>query len=87
MIKAITMARMTATRAAPDELLLLDEAIEKLAAEDAVAAELVKIRYFAGMSVEQAATALGISRATAYRQWTYVRAWLHCEIQPETGAK
>jgi RNA polymerase sigma factor (TIGR02999 family) len=70
-------------------LLALDEAIERLAVEDPSAGELVKLRYFAGLSVEQGAEALGISRANAYRHWTYARAWLQCDLQggqgPETG--
>jgi RNA polymerase sigma factor (TIGR02999 family) len=65
---------------APDELLLIDEAIAKLAAEDARAAQLVRLRYFAGLSVEEAAEMTGISRSTAYEHWSYARAWLHCEL-------
>jgi RNA polymerase sigma factor (TIGR02999 family) len=65
---------------APDELLRIDEAISKLAGEDPAAAELVKLRYFAGLSVEEAATALGISRSSAYEHWTYARAWLHSDV-------
>jgi RNA polymerase sigma factor (TIGR02999 family) len=59
-----------------EELLALDEALERFAARDPVKAELVKLRYFAGLSEEEAAAALGISRATASRYWTYARAWL-----------
>ena len=69
------------TTASPDELLLLDEALTRLAAEDATAAELVKLRYFSGLPIEQAAELLEISRAGAYRHWSYARAWLHCEIR------
>ena len=64
----------------PDDLLALDDALTKLAAEDAPAAELVKLRVFAGLSVEEAADALGLARATAYRHWTFARAWLRCEL-------
>jgi RNA polymerase sigma factor (TIGR02999 family) len=60
----------------PDEVLAIDEALVRLAAEDVHAAELVKLRYFAGLTVDEAAKALGLSRATAYRHWTYAR----CEI-------
>jgi RNA polymerase sigma factor (TIGR02999 family) len=63
-----------------DDLLALDEALEKLAAKDRVKAELVKLRYFAGLTMEQTALALGISLATANRYWSYSRAWLHQEI-------
>ena len=66
--------------AAPDELLLIDEAIAKLAGEDARAAQLVRLRYFAGLSVEEAAEMSGLSRSTAYEHWSYARAWLHCEL-------
>jgi RNA polymerase sigma factor (TIGR02999 family) len=65
--------------ASPDDadgLLALDEALSRLAAEDPEAARIVQLRYFAGLSVEEAAQALGISRAHAYRQWTFARAWL-----------
>ena len=64
----------------PDELLALDEALVKLAREDPAKAELVKLRFFAGLDVEEAAAALGISRATAARYWEYSRAWLRHEM-------
>jgi RNA polymerase sigma factor (TIGR02999 family) len=69
--------------AAPDELLIIDEAIAKLAADDPDAAQLVKLRYFAGLSVEDAAELAGISRSTAYEHWAYARAWLHQELYGE----
>ena len=59
-----------------DQLLALDEALERFATVDPVKAELVKLRFFAGLSEEEAAAALGIARATASRYWTYARAWL-----------
>ncbi len=62
------------------DLIALDEALEKLAREDRVKAELVKLRYFAGLTVEQAGRVLGISRATADRYWTFARTWLYYEI-------
>jgi len=61
----------------PAELLSLDEALAKLAIEDPVKAELVKLRFFAGLSIEETASVLGISRATTARHWEYARAWLH----------
>jgi len=64
----------------PHDLLALDEALTKLATEDAEAAEVVKLRFYAGRSVEEAAETLGISRAQAYRHWTYARAWLRCAL-------
>jgi RNA polymerase sigma factor (TIGR02999 family) len=68
------------THATPDQLLALDEALAKLAREDAAAARLVELRYFAGLTVEEAGAALGISTATAYRHWKYARVWLHGEL-------
>jgi len=65
----------------PAELLAIDEALIRLAAEDATAAAVVKLRYFGGLSIEDAAESLRISRATAYRHWTYARAWLHNEVR------
>ena len=65
-----------AAEAPAEQLLALDEALDRLAAVDPVKAELVKLRYFAGLCEEEAAAALGISRATASRYWTYARAWL-----------
>ena len=66
----------------PDEdLLALDEALEALAAHDPQKARLVELRYFGGMSGEQAAEVLGISPSTADRHWTYARAWLRSEIR------
>jgi RNA polymerase sigma factor (TIGR02999 family) len=59
-----------------DELLAIDEALESLAGEDPQAAQLVKLRYFAGLSVEEAAELTGLPRSTAYEHWAYARAWL-----------
>jgi RNA polymerase sigma factor (TIGR02999 family) len=67
----------------PDELLALDDALAKLAAEDPAAAEVVKLRLYAGLSVEEAAAALGLSRAHAYRHWTYASAWLRAALREE----
>jgi len=63
-----------------DELLALDEALEKLQQEDPIKAQLIKLRFYAGLTAEQAAQASGISRATADRYWRYARAWLYHEI-------
>ena len=63
-----------------EDLLALDEALGRLAAIDQIKADLVKLRYFAGLPGAQAARALGISRATADRYWAYARAWLHREM-------
>jgi RNA polymerase sigma factor (TIGR02999 family) len=69
-----------ATRATPDQLLAIDDALARLAREDAAAARLVELRYFAGLTVEEAGKALGMSTATAYRHWKYSRAWLYSEL-------
>ena len=61
---------------ADEQLLALDAALSRFAAEDPVAARVVELRHFAGLSIEDAATALDLSRATAYRHWTFARAWL-----------
>lgn len=63
-----------------DQLLAVNEAVEKFAAMDARKAELVKLRYFVGMSFEEAAEALGIAAPTAKQWWAYARAWLRVEI-------
>lgn len=60
-----------------DDLLALNEVLERLASETPARAELVKLRYFAGLTIEEAATAMNISPATAKRYWTYSRAWLY----------
>jgi RNA polymerase sigma factor (TIGR02999 family) len=60
----------------PDTLLAVDEALAKLGAEDAESAAVARLRLFAGLSVDEAADALGVSRATAFRDWAYARAWL-----------
>lgn len=64
----------------PADLLDLDEALRKFEREDESGAALIKLRFFAGLSLQQAAQLLDMSRATAYRRWTYARAWLFHEI-------
>ena len=63
-----------------DELLAVHDALDRLARHDARKAELVKLRYFVGLTLEQAAEVLGVAVATAKRDWTYARAWLFKEI-------
>jgi RNA polymerase sigma factor (TIGR02999 family) len=65
-----------AAAAPPEEVLAVHEALDRLTAEDSVAGDLVKLHYFGGFSLEEAADLLGVSRATAYRRWTYARTWL-----------
>jgi RNA polymerase sigma factor (TIGR02999 family) len=67
------------SRATPDQIVELDDSLTRLASEDQAAAEIAKLRVFAGMSVDEAAECLGIPRATAYRHWTYARAFLRHE--------
>jgi len=64
-------------------LIALDEALTKLAKEDPVVADLVKLRYFAGLTLSQIAEIIGVSRRTADRYWAYARAWLYQEITKE----
>ena len=66
----------TVAESLPGELLALDEALERFSAVDPLKAELVKLRDFGGLSQQEAAETLGISRATASRYWAYARAWL-----------
>jgi RNA polymerase sigma factor (TIGR02999 family) len=64
----------------PDDLPALDEALQKLAREDPLCAELVKLRFFAGLELGEAAAALGVARRTADRYWAFARAWLYDEL-------
>jgi RNA polymerase sigma factor (TIGR02999 family) len=70
-----------ASTATPPQLLALDDALARLAREDAAAARLVELRYFAGLTVAEAGTVIGVSTATAYRHWKFARAWLHSELR------
>jgi RNA polymerase sigma factor (TIGR02999 family) len=70
-----------------DELLALDEALERLAAVDSCAAQVVKLCFFAGLTQEQAAEDLGLSVATVERRWSFARAWLFRELKQETIAR
>jgi RNA polymerase sigma factor (TIGR02999 family) len=69
------------SRATPDEIVSLDESLSRLAEDDPAAAEVFKLRVFAGMSLDEAAQSLGMSRTSAFRHWTYARAWLLAERQ------
>ncbi len=72
-----------AAAASDTTLLRIDEAIEKLALEDPPSAELVRLRFFVGMKIQEAAEALGISERTAKRYWQFARAWLYDELQAD----
>src|SRR5205809_2412346 len=70
-----------------DRLLTLDEALRQLEAEDPRKAELVKLRFFAGLTAEQAAAALGVSTSTAEKDWSYARSWLRVAIDRLSGQR
>jgi len=72
-----------AVPAADDDVLALDEALTKFAQRDARKAELVKLRYFAGLTIEETAATLGISVATAKRWWEFSRAWFNAQMTRE----
>jgi RNA polymerase sigma factor (TIGR02999 family) len=75
--RQVNFNEVPANSGTPDErLIALDEALTRFAVLEPVAARVVELRHFAGLSIEDAAEALGISRATAYRHWVYARAWL-----------
>ena len=67
----------------PDLVLDVDAALERLALEDPSSAEVARHRLFAGLSIEEAAEALGVSRATAFREWAYARSWLATALEPD----
>jgi RNA polymerase sigma factor (TIGR02999 family) len=82
----VSLAEAEAVAEAPtDDLLALDEALTRLATVHPVKAELVKLRYFAGLSEDEAAAALGLSRSTASRYWTFARAWLINALEEKTA--
>ena len=66
-----------------EELLALDEALSLLESKDSQAAQVVKLRYFAGLTMQQVADALGVSLRTAERNWTYARTWLHADLEDD----
>ncbi len=70
-----------AIQAEDESLLAVDEALSKLAVEDPAKAELVKLRYYVGLSIPEAGQALGLSESTAKRYWNYARAWLYHELK------
>jgi RNA polymerase sigma factor (TIGR02999 family) len=83
---ALDTDQVAATSSA-EELLALDDALECLARKDAQAAELIKLRYFAGLSIEEAAEHVGLGRSSAYEHWSYARAWLRRHLtNDEDGA-
>lgn len=77
----LTNLELPADQESDDQLLAVNEALEKFATVDVEKAELVKLRYFVGLTLEEAAAAQGVSLATAKRSWAYARAWLYREMQ------
>jgi len=81
-VQRVNLEQVDLATAADDETLLrVDEALTKFAAEDPVKAQLVKLRYFVGLSIPEAAGVLGMSESTAKRAWAYARAWLYDELK------
>jgi RNA polymerase sigma factor (TIGR02999 family) len=78
-LEAVDLAHIPPTQ----DLLAIDEALTRLAAEDPQAARLIDLRYFAGLSLEEAAELVGISRTAAYEHWSFARARLCCFLQEE----
>jgi len=77
LVPRVELAGIEPSTAVGDERLLeLHDALDRMAAQEPLAAKIVEARMFAGLSIEEAAAALGLSRATAYREWTFARAWL-----------
>ena len=82
--RQVPLDDVDAAYAPPDAALLdIDEALTRLAAEDPQAAQLVQLRYFAGLSIEDAAEVVGLSRSSAYEHWAYARVRLRCLLQGE----
>src|SRR5262245_34731304 len=75
-----------AETAPPAEVVGVHDALDHLAAEDSLTAQLVKLHYFGGMPLEEAGEMLGMSRATAYRLWTYARTWLKAHLDDQTAS-
>jgi RNA polymerase sigma factor (TIGR02999 family) len=80
--KRLDLGGLVRDDTSPDDLIDLDEALTRLADVDARAAELVKLRLFAGLSLDEAASALGVVRRTAERDWAFARAWLFQQLNP-----
>jgi len=77
---------LLAVEVSPENLIVIDEALTRLADEDPEAAQLVKLAYYGGLSVEQAGEALGVSRRSAYRHWAFARAWLYAAVAADADS-
>jgi RNA polymerase sigma factor (TIGR02999 family) len=80
---ALDNAAVFSDQQSPQEILALDEALSRLGEQDAQAADVVRLRFFAGLEIEQTARVLGISPRTVKRQWQFARAWLYRELESE----
>ena len=76
-LNSVNLVGSTAT----EDLVELDDTLDKLGQQDPQAAQLVKLRYYAGLSIEQAGASLGLSRTTAFERWAFARAWLYTELK------
>ena len=70
----------------PEALVLIDDALSRLSQQDFEAAELVKLRYFTGFSIDEIAQMTGTSRTVAYGQWEYAKAWLRCDLGGDSSS-
>jgi len=85
--RRVNLERLDLSLSEPLEILLdLSDALDKLAIEDPACAELVKLRFFAGLSLDDAARTLGVVRRTADRYWAFARSWLYAELQKDEEA-
>jgi len=87
LVPRVDFADLDPALADDGRLLELNDALERLAIEEPLAAQVVEARVFGGLSVEEAAEALGLSRATAYREWTFARAWLATALADHSDKK
>jgi RNA polymerase sigma factor (TIGR02999 family) len=83
--RRVSFNDLPAVERSPEDLVVLDDALSRLTLEDPAAADLVKLRFYAGLSVEEAADSLVISRAQGYRHWNYARAWLRCALDDDSA--
>jgi RNA polymerase sigma factor (TIGR02999 family) len=84
-LRRVDLLNVEAIAAPADDLLVVDEVLRRLSGLDQSAGELLKLRYFAGLSVEEAAEVLGMSRTSAYRSWTFIRAWVRSQLEGGVG--
>ena len=74
---------LVADQASVEELVAIDDALQELARRNGPCAELIKLRFFTGLTLDEAAAAMGIARRTAHRYWAFARAWLFDALRPE----